>query len=121
MQHEKNMNTLNVPSPNSTKKNPRQIFILAAGIFLLTLIIPFALFLWPEYQSEKLLETGVSAEAKILSIEPTGTIVNSQYQYRIQLEVYPEGGESYQTETKNDHKCHIRTAISAWNVLSCEV
>lgn len=83
-----------------TKKNPRQVFILAAVIFAVTLIIPFVLFWWPDYQKDQIIENGLPAEAKILDIEPTGTIVNSQYEYRMTLEVYPEEGQTYQADVK---------------------
>jgi hypothetical protein len=90
------------PAAGATSKGlgPRGTIFIMVFVLVVTLGIPFFLIWLPDMQKNKLLETGVPAEAKILSIEPTGTIYNDQYEYRIRMEVYPESAPTFQAETK---------------------
>jgi hypothetical protein len=47
-----------------------------------------------------ILQNGISAQAKILGVQQTGTMVNNQPQIAFTLEVHPPGGEPYQAQTK---------------------
>ena len=52
-------------------------------------------------KSERLVETGKPAQAKIMAMKDTGTIINDRYlQIDFTLEVYPEDGEPYEVETR---------------------
>lgn len=51
-------------------------------------------------QQNQLLDTGVPAEATILSLEDTGVQLSNNPQVRLMLEVRPTDRPSYQTETK---------------------
>jgi len=46
------------------------------------------------------LEQGIAAKAKIISVQQTNMLVNYQPQAIFQLEVYPPDGEPYQATTK---------------------
>jgi hypothetical protein len=46
------------------------------------------------------LEQGIAAKAKIISVQQTNMLVNYQPQAVFQLEVYPPNGEPYQATTK---------------------
>ena len=46
------------------------------------------------------LEQGISAKAKIISVQQTNMLVNYQPQAILLLEVYPPNGEPYQATTK---------------------
>ena len=47
-----------------------------------------------------ILQNGISAQAKILGVQQTGTMVNYQPQIAFTLEVHPPGGAPYQAQTK---------------------
>lgn len=76
-------------------------------ITVLSLVVTFAIIfvvfrrvLGGIKQQNQLLNTGVPAEATILSLEDTGVQLNSNPQVRLVLEVRPTDRPSYQTETK---------------------
>jgi uncharacterized protein DUF3592 len=55
----------------------------------------------PSQQSKKLLQTGLPAKAKVLSIIDTGVTVNENPQAQLTLEVTPQSGMSpYQAVTR---------------------
>lgn len=82
------------------KRSPKKTILLAVVIAAISLAVPFFTFWWPDYQQNQLIETGEPAEGKILSIEPTGNRYNSQYEYAIQVEVYPENAQTFQAEVR---------------------
>ena len=47
-----------------------------------------------------ILQSGIPAQAKILSVQQTGVMVNYQPQVELQLEITPPGGAPYQARTK---------------------
>jgi len=47
-----------------------------------------------------ILESGIPAKAKIVSVRQTGMMVNDQPQVAFQLEVHPPSGTPYHAETK---------------------
>ena len=47
-----------------------------------------------------ILQNGIPAKAKIISIQQTGVMFNYQPQAALQLEVYPPGGDPYTVQTK---------------------
>jgi len=52
-------------------------------------------------KSERLMETGKPARARIVTARYTGTVVNDIYkQYDFTLEVFPEEGEPYEAKTR---------------------
>jgi hypothetical protein len=50
-------------------------------------------------RKNQLLKTGIPAQARIVNIWDTGTMVNNQPQIGVALEVYPQGGVPYQAQT----------------------
>lgn len=52
-------------------------------------------------KSERLMEIGVPARARVITARYTGTVVNDVYkQYDFTLEVFPEEGEPYEARTR---------------------
>jgi hypothetical protein len=47
-----------------------------------------------------ILQSGIPAQGKILSVQQTGVMVNYQPQVELQLEITPPGGVPYQARTK---------------------
>ncbi len=85
------------------RTGPLQGAALGAGIVFL--VVAFAgtmlfSFLAPECERDELLKTGVAAKGVILGIEDTGNRYNDQPQVILKVRVEPEGGETYETETK---------------------
>lgn len=79
---------------------PRSRMIGVAAIALVVALVPLYMFLWPEVEREQLVKTGVSAEGRIVSIEPTGTVYNNQPQVNLRIRVVPTDGEAFEAETK---------------------
>ena len=50
--------------------------------------------------NKAIMEQGISARAKILSVQETGVLLNNMPQVLFQLEVYPSSGIPYQATTK---------------------
>ena len=50
--------------------------------------------------NRSILQNGIAAKAKILSVQQTGVMVNYQPQIAFQLEVVPPGGAPYQAQAK---------------------
>ena len=51
-------------------------------------------------QDRAIVENGIPARAKILSVQQTGVMLNNQPQVAFQLEVHPPSGVPYQAQTK---------------------
>ena len=51
-------------------------------------------------QDRKIVENGIPARAKILSVRQTGVMINNQPQVEFQLEVHPPSGMPYQAQAK---------------------
>jgi hypothetical protein len=51
-------------------------------------------------QDRRILENGIPARAKILSVRQTGLMLNNQPQVEFQLEVHPPSGMPYQARAK---------------------
>ncbi|MDY6794167.1 MAG: hypothetical protein SWK76_02615 [Actinomycetota bacterium] len=52
-------------------------------------------------KSERLMQTGVPARARVVTARYTGAIINDVYkEYDFTLEVFPEKGEPYETRTR---------------------
>src|SRR6185436_8552579 len=49
-------------------------------------------------QAQKLLQTGIPAQARVLTLMNTGTLVNNNPQVALGLEVHPDGRPPYQTQ-----------------------
>jgi hypothetical protein len=64
------------------------------------ILIVFYVIFAPMLAEHRILESGVPGKAKILDIQPTGTIVNEQPKVRIFLEVLPAQGERYETKVE---------------------
>jgi hypothetical protein len=67
--------------------------------FVIMLIVFYVIFA-PMLAQHRILESGVPGRAKILDIQPTGTIVNDQPKVRIFLEVYPQQEEKYEAKVE---------------------
>jgi hypothetical protein len=50
--------------------------------------------------NRSILQNGIPAKARILSVQQTGVMVNYQPQIAFQLEVHPPGGVPYQAQAK---------------------
>jgi hypothetical protein len=82
--------------------NERQIPIMlgiAAATILFTIGVPF-LFLRPLLHQESIAEKGQKAVATLLEFWDTGVTINDDPQVKMQVEVHPKGGSSYQAELK---------------------
>ncbi len=74
---------------------------LITAVDLAVLAFVYFFFLKSIMKSERLMETGVPARAKIMSMRDTGTVINDRYlQTDFVLEVYPEKGEPYEAKTR---------------------
>ena len=51
-------------------------------------------------QDRSIIENGIAARAKILSVRQTGLMLNYQPQVEFQLQVYPPSGMSYLAKVK---------------------
>jgi competence protein ComGC len=51
-------------------------------------------------QDRSIVQNGIPARAKILSVQQTGLMLNNQPQVEFQLEVYPPTGMPYQAQAK---------------------
>lgn len=69
------------------------VAVLGVGVMLFS-------FLGPECARDELLKTGVAAKGVIVGIEDTGNRYNDQPQVILKVRVEPEGGDTYETETK---------------------
>ncbi len=74
---------------------------------MLSLALTLALTLFARHLVRKMLgqdhgiiENGIAARAKILSVRQTGVMLNYQPQVEFQLEVYPPSGMSYLAKVK---------------------
>ena len=83
--------------------------IIAAPIpgllFTLFFVVVFGSVFWyafrPQAKARELMETGEPAQAKILEVRDTGVTINEiNPMIKLLLEVQPEEGEPYQTETR---------------------
>ncbi len=95
-------------SPTPSASQPRQSIQLgktASRLVILAfaaiIIVPIAYFMiWPSYVRSQLLKTGLQAEGTIVDISPTGNYVNNQPEARIVVDIRPEGGTPFRSETR---------------------
>lgn len=79
--------------------------IIAISI-LVSVVIIFFVFRYARRMSgtsgdqQKILLSGVPGQARILAVQPTGTMINYQPVAQIMLEVHPQGGSPYQAQVK---------------------
>jgi hypothetical protein len=79
-------------------------FLCIAGSFALTIPLTIGIIIWVRkafMPDTTTLKEGLAAQAKILQVAQTGTMVNYQPQVALTLEVTPSDGQpAYQTVTK---------------------
>lgn len=78
--------------------------LIAIGVIAITFLIMFVVFrsvFSVIEQRQKLLQTRITAQAKILRMWDTGVTVNENPQVGLVLEVMPEEYPTYQTEVKS--------------------
>ncbi len=92
------MNDSSIPQPSTpvvaSKKSIYLVFLLAG----LAIAYGFYALFWPSYQRRQLLANGIAAEGVITTVEPTGNVVNSQPQVRMNVRVTPEQGEPFDSQ-----------------------
>jgi hypothetical protein len=83
------------------------IVVLVCGSILVTTVITVGITWLAIYLIRKamgpnrsILQNGIPAKARILSVQQTGVMVNYQPQVAFQLEVTPPGGAPYQAQAK---------------------
>lgn len=99
---------MNIPTVNSVppsgpivKRVPGYVGILILLFFAVAIIGPLTyFFIWPNYVRSNLLKTGIQAEGRIVSVEPTGNYINDQPEARIVIDVTPKDGAPFRSETR---------------------
>jgi len=75
--------------------------IVGMTLFTVVLVIVIRRFIQKKVGPDRtVLEQGIAAKAKIISVQQSGMLVNYSPQVIFQLEVYPPSGPSYETTTK---------------------
>ncbi len=89
-----------VVSPGTPARDSRVGVLIVVLILVASLGMIAYFFIWPSYQRDQLLQNGIQAEGTITSIEPTGSVVNSQPVARVTVTIRPTGGTAYTAVTK---------------------
>ncbi len=79
---------------------PIVITIVVVGVVVVVMGLVFVPMLLGSMRRQKLMQTGVSANAQILSVWQTGMYVNEQPQIGMKLQVNPPNGQPFEAETK---------------------
>lgn len=79
---------------------PIVITIVVVGVVVVVMGLVFVPMLLGSMRRQKLMQTGVSANAQILSVWQTGMYVNEQPQIGMKLLVNPPNGQPFEAETK---------------------
>lgn len=79
---------------------PIVITVVVVGVVVVTLGLVFVPMLLGSMKRQKLMQSGVSANAQITSVWQTGMYVNEQPQIGIKLMVTPQNGQPFEAETK---------------------
>jgi len=75
------------------------LVIVAVSVALV--VFCFWFFFGPEIRRQRLMKSGLSAQAEILAVEETGITVQGNYPVgRFRFLVYPPEGEPYETKAK---------------------
>lgn len=88
------------PSKKSNKKTKVFLFVAIIAITILPLYCVFSGTGPSEKEKAEIIETGVPGKAYLLSVERTGTRVNSVHQYKFTFRIACENGESFEMSRK---------------------
>jgi hypothetical protein len=91
------------PSDDGRPVNPWMLFLLIGGpLILAAIIVVWALgpLLLDHWRQQNVLATGVAAEAQIISLTDTGTLINYQPLAIVTVEVMPQGRAPFQAVVK---------------------